>query len=132
MRQFLESRLQELLRDLNHDNIASSTTIEENALEYILDHGMEWQTWIHKKTNQEILEFCPQGANALDPLLTRIALNCRASLDSTSSHTARNNQSNRLRLVQENGGNKRFQLVSCPNNSDVDDDMCTMECQFVL
>jgi hypothetical protein len=142
--QRLRNELKELLDYTPNDDISNADAamveidIEPDALEYILEHGMEWQTWIHKKTNQQILEFCPQGAKALDPLMARIssddqlvARRNRVTTTTTTTTTigedTKNKSIRRLRLVDDFG---KFQVVTC--TTEKDDDSCTMEFQFAL
>jgi hypothetical protein len=135
--QRLRNELQELLDDYTPNDDMSDAVmvdIEPDALDYILDHGMEWQTWIHKKTNQQILEFCPQGAKALDPLMARIssdgqlvARRNRVTTPTIIVEDTKNKSIRRLKLVDDFG---KFQVVTC--TAERDDDSCTMDFQFAL
>jgi hypothetical protein len=135
--QRLRNELQELLDDYTPNDDMSDAVmvdIEPDALDYILDHGMEWQTWIHKKTNQQILEFCPQGAKALDPLMARIssdgqlvARRNRVTTPTIIVEDTKNKSIRRLKLVDDFG---KFQVVTC--TAERDDDSCTMNFQFAL
>lgn len=55
-------------------NMAMEISIEtsESTLEYLLDHGLEWETWIHKTSRQEILSHVPNGGWEIQRLLDRL------------------------------------------------------------
>ena len=68
IRQLLQQKWLELYEE--------EANISDSALGYLLEHSIEWQTWIQKKTGMELLTFCPQGAKAVTMLLDRIPNEC--------------------------------------------------------
>lgn len=124
--------------------------VPRDALEYLLNHGVEWQQWIHKKTDRLMLEFCPDGARALDPLLSRIATSCpirmtagaaTATATRTTSPAGSSPETadgarrmaettTTLLLLDEDLG--KFEMITCPTNKSGGLDGCNIDCQFVL
>ncbi|CAJ1955942.1 unnamed protein product [Cylindrotheca closterium] len=119
--------------------------VPQDAMEYMLDHGLDWKQWIHAKTDQLMLEICPDGARAVDPLLVRIVSSCsRASrsivqeeeeqkqelimLPIGTTATSRAKTTTLLLLDKDMG---KFEMITCPTDSDTLDD-CNIDCQFVL
>ena len=128
MGQILEHQLQATL-DIQR--------VTDGALDYLLEHTIEWQTWIQKKTGQVLVTFAPMGAKAATPILDRIPLECRPTNQNRKMKTT----TTTLDLVLEG----RFQVVVCPDGdhdeSEGDDDdseeetltdECQQVCQFIM
>jgi len=105
--------------------------VPQDALEYLLDHGLEWKQWIHAKTDQLLLEFCPDGARAVDPLLLRIASSCPigGQEKELTSSTPPTTTTTTLLLLDKDMG--KFEMITCPTDSDTLEG-CNIDCQFVL
>lgn len=142
MRSILLQRLQAVMRDQiisssSDDNGTGNTRkfhVPQDALEYMLDHGLDWKQWIHAKTDQLLLEFCPDGARAVDPLLLRIASSCQLSSSHqeglpSSMPTTTTTTTSTLLLLDKNMG--KFEMITCPSHSDTLEG-CIIDCQFVL
>jgi hypothetical protein len=121
--QILEYQLQETW------NIESVT---DGALDYLLEHTIEWQTWIQKKTGRTLVTFAPLGAKAVTPILDRIPLDCRRP---TKTNQNRMTTTTTLDLVLEG----RFEVIVCPEGGGEDDeeeealtDECQQVCQFIM
>ena len=114
----------------NQNNIV----LEMDAVDYLLDNGLEWQTWVHKKTNVKVLEFCPFGAKALISLIGSIIKDCQTRhIDDASDGVHASSSITTLSLLSDNVG--RFQLMTCSDtvgNDDNEKGDCTINCQFVL
>eukprot|EP00980_Cylindrotheca_fusiformis_P026433 scaffold16160_cov54-Cylindrotheca_fusiformis.AAC.1 len=94
---------------------------------------MESQSWIHKKTNQQLFQFYPHGAKSLDPLMGRIttSFDCAPAEKNPLATAATTclTTSARLRLLDFG----KFELVTCGlAATGVDDDTCTTHCRFQL
>ncbi len=46
--------------------------MEVSSLNYLLDHALEWQTWIHKQTQTEIYTFLPNGGHDASLLIHQL------------------------------------------------------------
>ena len=135
MRLLLEKNLVQELSSLIDDRIDAdidNMTIEMPALDHLLENGVEWHTWVHKKTTHKMLEFCPLGAKALESLVESIVVNCKMQISDqvgTTTSLIDNRQSpatSTLSIVGDS--NRKLELVTCFE----EERDCHISCQFAL
>jgi hypothetical protein len=136
MRKLLNNQL---LKEMSRiqENSAGKVLVDTTAMDYLLNHGIEWETWIHKKTNQHLLEFSPSGGKALDPLMARVtSSDCQLLKHRRPEHTLKASDERkptiRLKLLSSDLG--KFAIITCPMEDQevTNDSICTTACEFVL
>lgn len=119
-----------LLQRLQATATSTKLRVPSNTMQYLLDHGLDWNQWIHAKTDQLLLEYCPKGGRAVDPLMQRILASCPILSSREPEYYTATTTTTTLLLLDPDLG--KFEMITCPTDSSDTLDGCHVDCQFVL
>mmetsp|Transcript_8859 Transcript_8859/g.23940 ORF Transcript_8859/g.23940 Transcript_8859/m.23940 type:complete len:196 (-) Transcript_8859:411-998(-) len=74
MRRILQKRLEaSMMRQADPALYITQIHTNRRLLDSLLRRNIEFQTWIHKATNQELFSYATHGAHSIDPLVQQMA-----------------------------------------------------------